>query len=1800
MKQNRRVWTILAVCLLLVCTLALSALAQGGATEKTVYVGTYSGTDSDGTQEKPYTTLDDAIDAINAAKTANDSITSGKIILIDDVAEVYVKNDYHQLHAATVPLTVTSNDASDRKKIKVGDSTKKRFLCCTTEITFENVIFQQADSSNNVEIWSGKSLTIGENVSFLKSNGAVATSSVWSIRCGFPGASTESVYLEINSGSLCMVHLGNDKGTGDVTAVINKDVKITEFLQCGGTRHGAGNVNATVNGATVNTVYVGGYSDGSGKATATSVDLTMIDATVTALYGGRSNTSNTASTDTGNVKVTLDNTTAGTMTLTNLAASGEKELVLKNFTDWTTTNTLTGWDAVKLENATVFVDAAYAGPAVTADAASLLIVPDSTATLPTVTDNRVLKESEAVVYLDPQETSGKTDVAATMEAAYAKLSDKGGIIVLCSDLKMQYTGEKKAWPTNNGPVTITSKFDGTDYLAAGAKLNLNGTTTSRQLIQFRSVTKFSNMGLYITKANATSAIEFYAGPSLTLGAGMVMTCNNASGAEVPIFSCSSGRFSVRLGDCNSAYAAGVSTFHMHSGTVNYIQGGNNSIPLTGTNTIYVGKNATVIDYIQCGGTGRSVENVVATINGADVSKVYLNGHGSAAMNKLELTVNNTEIETIAYQRETGGSMKEAKVTFSNASIDTLCSVNAQQIEKAKLVLKSGDYSAATENLTGWNVVVNELLDTVYVKGGGAGAKDGTDEDNAVATLEEAYNRVKDGGTIVLCGDLKITANGSIYSLPEKAATITGQDYSPVLTFDNTSNEKLHVQFKKATTLENITINRGEKMAGYPRCLELWTGPELTVGEGMSFTNNGAALSRHSDGQVVVRVGDRTMANTAALPNGEYTQKSGTLSFIQSGNNYHEVTSTTVNLSGTAVVLDNIQCGGTNKKVGTSEVNISGSVQIGDLYVNGYGSASLDSVTINITGGTINNLRAGRSRAQYNDANNAESTGTLGNVTVTIGGTAKVKEIDFWDQNTMTFTGTKKLVMKALAEEFTYNGSFGQWDEVSIEEASAVCYSGTYVAPKSKLVIKDTSKLIVNTCTNNPNNITADEGTGTVTGRHLINYVDAKEVSIAYPGELAHYACPSCGKIYRDADGVNEITDRESIRTYWQCHTDNGSLTGTGDDFSTEMMFTISGGQGIAISGDYMFQCDGSGNCYVYNMLTGRRIGSFELGSYNNGSIASFESEDWVSDEDRQHYAELQQQLDAAKANGASENELKAIEDKMATIRADYQNHANQIMFSSYYYKDTDVFPLLYVTAGNEGAYGKYGYRGHCAVERIVYDEKTGIWSAQCLQRIFFDDRGYETAEINQNNFAFTYQNNTNTGFVNTNGYEKIGWGWPASFVDSDPSNSVTKDKFYLYSARYRTTTSWESSWANTYAQNGFDNFNYADHSAYIITEFNMPAPPSEGGQYDAREVPTPRDIQDQFTTEYRSYVTQGGTMYQGRIYYSYGWNGAYGTAHADSLQVFDIASKKIISRLDLGEDRNGIGHCEPECVAVWNGKIVMSCNGRNPVPSGLWIFGHIELHGETKPTCTEDGTHYTYCSYCGEHLSDTVKVEDKLDHSFTNYVSNNDATCTEDGTKTAVCDRDGCNEKDTVVDTGSKLDHSFTDYKSNGDATCTADGTKTAKCDRCDETDTVKEAAHGHKLTKVAGKAATCTEEGVVEHYTCSVCKKNFSDAEGKTALSTIVIPSCHSVEKVEGKAATTTENGLKEHYGCASCGKVYADAEGKTEVTKDSLIISATSAPTDTGDDFQAWPFVLLMLLSVAGVTVLVIGKKQWFRKNK
>ncbi len=70
-------------------------------------------------------------------------------------------------------------------------------------------------------------------------------------------------------------------------------------------------------------------------------------------------------------------------------------------------------------------------------------------------------------------------------------------------------------------------------------------------------------------------------------------------------------------------------------------------------------------------------------------------------------------------------------------------------------------------------------------------------------------------------------------------------------------------------------------------------------------------------------------------------------------------------------------------------------------------------------------------------------------------------------------------------------------------------------------------------------------------------------------------------------------------------------------------------------------------------------------------------------------------------------------------------------------------------------------------------------------------------------------------------------------------------------------------------------------------------------------------------------------------------------------------------------------------------------------------------------TCTEKAI-YNYSCSCGEKGTETFASGEVLPHSFTNYVSDNNAWIYEDGTKTAVCDN-GCGETDTKTDVGSKL-----------------------------------------------------------------------------------------------------------------------------------------------------------------------------------
>ena len=101
--------------------------------------------------------------------------------------------------------------------------------------------------------------------------------------------------------------------------------------------------------------------------------------------------------------------------------------------------------------------------------------------------------------------------------------------------------------------------------------------------------------------------------------------------------------------------------------------------------------------------------------------------------------------------------------------------------------------------------------------------------------------------------------------------------------------------------------------------------------------------------------------------------------------------------------------------------------------------------------------------------------------------------------------------------------------------------------------------------------------------------------------------------------------------------------------------------------------------------------------------------------------------------------------------------------------------------------------------------------------------------------------------------------------------------------------------------------------------------------------------------------------------------------------------------------------------------------------------------------------------------------------------------------------------------------------------------------------------AKGHKVAKHTEHSATCFAEGTREHYECRYCSTLFSDAEGKNVISAPeTIPTLsHSLTKVDAKQPSGFVSGWEEHYECANCDKLFKDASAKVETTMEAIKIA-------------------------------------------
>ncbi len=251
--------------------------------------------------------------------------------------------------------------------------------------------------------------------------------------------------------------------------------------------------------------------------------------------------------------------------------------------------------------------------------------------------------------------------------------------------------------------------------------------------------------------------------------------------------------------------------------------------------------------------------------------------------------------------------------------------------------------------------------------------------------------------------------------------------------------------------------------------------------------------------------------------------------------------------------------------------------------------------------------------------------------------------------------------------------------------------------------------------------------------------------------------------------------------------------------------------------------------------------------------------------------------------------------------------------------------------------------------------------------------------------------------------------------------------------------------------------------------------------------------------------------------------------------------------------------------------IVYIPSGVNFVPDESGLTGDFISKTATKITYTVDSSNNVTITDISLSSGNTVDIPLTIDgktviavdedhrHKVGNHtcVTNTTPTCIKKAT-CGICGQDYYGDHDL----------------SHHDAaahTCTADGTveywdcsvcgkKFSDANGTNEITNIVDPAPGHSLVKTDAKAHTCTDDGNIEYWECSVCQKYFSDANGTNEITNIVDPAKHSLVKTDAKAPTCTNDGNKAYWTCTKCGNIFSDDAGLNPTTLADVTISATN----------------------------------------
>ena len=169
------------------------------------------------------------------------------------------------------------------------------------------------------------------------------------------------------------------------------------------------------------------------------------------------------------------------------------------------------------------------------------------------------------------------------------------------------------------------------------------------------------------------------------------------------------------------------------------------------------------------------------------------------------------------------------------------------------------------------------------------------------------------------------------------------------------------------------------------------------------------------------------------------------------------------------------------------------------------------------------------------------------------------------------------------------------------------------------------------------------------------------------------------------------------------------------------------------------------------------------------------------------------------------------------------------------------------------------------------------------------------------------------------------------------------------------------------------------------------------------------------------------------------------------------------------------------------------------------------------------------CDYCGKTVSECADKANDGDHDCDVCGKKGITTCSDRANdKDHKCDECGKDGITACSDRANDKDHKC-DECGKADITACSDRTtdKDHKCDECG-----KDGITDHEQVKLAGKDATCEEDGLTEGYDCSVCGEHLVKQEVITAPG-------HNEEILPAEEPTCSKVGKTEGKKCVTCGDI-------------------------------------------------------------